>query len=575
MADDKTPPETEVFSAVGLSDTELNETLESFRARGTELSSKDALTPEETTELAELAVKVKAVQTESATRSERAAELAAHKELFASLPAPAAPVAAPEPVLEATSVQKSTEPVSAPVVPSVAEMAVQPPAVVAKRPTVTAFVSADAAGHIGKSAGQEYSGLEEISQALISSQQQYGQTGGGKGARHAIAQFRRGRDERLVIDDPRDANKVMRYARDESRLEGGNLAQTWQQLLDQGAASLTAAAGWCAPSENDYDLCRQWSAGVGILDVPSVTVNRGGVNYTDDIDFATMYAAAIVNGITFLTEAEVIADTAKTCLELPCPEFEDRRLDVQAVCLRVSFLQARGYPEVIDAWTDGVLAINEQEMNRRIIAEIIARAGAATVVAPPASGPDSYTSGLLAAVELAATDIRAQRMMDPQSTIEIVLPMWVLPQMRADLSRRNGVDLLSVTDADIARMFSVRNVRVQFVRGWQDGLITGGALDPTFPGGDATTPFMTALPADVSFLAYPAGSVVVGRQDVVTLTNVYDSASLVQNLFTSLFAEEGFATLFPCGGQRLYTVEDLCNMGVTGAANISCTAPAA
>jgi hypothetical protein len=164
-------------------------------------------------------------------------------------------------------------------------------------------------------------------------------------------------------------------------------------------------------------------------------------------------------------------------------------------------------------------------------------------------------------------------MMDPNSTIEIVLPWWVLAQIRADLSRRNGVDMLSVTDGEIASMFSVRNVRVQFVRGWQDGLITGGALDPLFPGGDAATPFMTALPSDVSFLAYPAGSVVVGRQDVVTLTNVYDAASLQQNLFTSLFAEEGFTTLFPCQGQRLYTVADLCTMGVTGAANLSCTAP--
>jgi hypothetical protein len=142
--------------------------------------------------------------------------------------------------------------------------------------------------------------------------------------------------------------------------------------------------------------------------------------------------------------------------------------------------------------------------------------------------------------------------------------------MRADLSRRNGVDMLSVTDAEIARMFSVRNVRVQFVRGWQDGLITGGALNAVYPGGDITPQYMTALPNDVSFLAYPAGSVVVGRQDVVTLTNVYDAASLQQNLFTSLFAEEGFTTLFPCEGQRLYTVDELCNMGPTGANALNC-----
>ena len=570
MADEPT-----TFSVEGLGDAELAETLETFRARGSELASKDELTAEETTELSELAVKVQAIQTESATRAAKAAELSAHKELFASLPAPSAPVTAPEPVVEPTSVQKSTEPVSAPVVPSVAEMAVQTQDPTPKSTSITAFVSTDAAGHIGKASGDEYSGLSEISQALMQSAAQYGRVGGGKGARHAIAQFHRTRDSRMVVEDPRDGMRVLDYVRDEKRLHGGNLAKTWQADLDAGVSSLTAAAGWCAPSENDYDLCRQWSAGVGLLDLPTMTVNRGGVNYTNDINFQVMYAAALTAGLTFLTEAEVIADTPKTCIELPCPEFEDVRLDVMALCIRVSFLQARGYPEVVNAWTDGLLAIFEQELNRRVIADIIARAGAATAIPAPASGPDSYTSAVLAAVELAAVDIRAQFMMDPNATVEVVLPWWVPAQIRADLSRRNGVEMLDVTDAEIARLFSVRNVRVQFVRGWQDGLITGGALDATMPGGDIAAPYLTALPNDLSFLAYPAGSVVLGRQDVVTLTNVYDSSSLQQNLFTSLFAEEGFAVLFPCEGQRLYTLTDICNMGVTGDTNLSCTAPAA
>ena len=164
-------------------------------------------------------------------------------------------------------------------------------------------------------------------------------------------------------------------------------------------------------------------------------------------------------------------------------------------------------------------------------------------------------------------------MMPWSSTVEIVLPHWVLPQIRADLSRRSGDtgNLLSVTDSQIASLFSARGVRVQFVRGWQDGLVTGGALNPAFPGGDAATPFMTALPSTVDFLAWPAGSVAVARQDVVTLTNVYDAASLATNEFTALFAEEGFAPIYPCPGQRLYTVAG-CTAGVTGAQAIDCAA---
>jgi len=574
------------FDPTALDDGALAAEHERIRTRGNELSAIEAPEPEQLAELVELAARIAPIQNEIQARAEAAATAQASRDAFAALqplPEPAAapaPAAAPEPaaappaaVVEPTSVQASTETVSTPVVPSVSDMAAQTPQR-AQGTTIRAFVSTDAAGHVDKRPGQEFDGLTEISQALTASAAQYGRVGGGKGARHAIAQFHRTRDERLVVDDPRNGPAVLAYARDETRLHGGNLAKTWQANLDAGTASLTAAAGWCAPSENDYDLCRQWSAGVGILDLPSITLSRGGVNYTDEINFQAMYAAALSAGITFLTEADVIADTPKTCIELPCPEFEEARLDVMALCIRVSFLQAKGYPEVVNAWTDGLLAIFEQEMNRRIIADIIARAGAATAIPAPASGPDSFTSAILAAAELAAVDTRAEFMMDPNSTVEIVYPWWILAQMRADLSRRNGVDMLSVTDAEIASMFSVRNVRVQFVRGWQDGLITGGALDPTEPGGIITPPYLTALPNDVSFLSYPAGSVVVGRQDVVTLTNVYDAASLQQNLFTSLFAEEGFTTLFPCQGQRLYTLTDICNMGVTGAANLSCTAPA-
>jgi hypothetical protein len=571
----------EPFDPASLDDAALAAEFERIRTRGQELAALDSLDTDQGTELAELASRVTSVQSELSARQTRAQERQAQRDAFAALEpltAPQEPAPAPTPVVEPTTVQASTETAPAPVapaapvtVPSVSDMSAQVAIPTIKSTTIRAFVSTDAAGHVDKRPGQEFDGLTEISEALTASAAQYGRVGGGKGARHAIAQFHRSRDERLVVDDPRNGPAVLAFARDETRLTEGNLARTWQAQLDAGTASLTAAAGWCAPSENDYDLCRQWSAGVGILDLPSITLNRGGVNYTNDINFQQIYAAALSAGLTFLTEADVIADTPKTCIELPCPTFEEARLDVMALCIRVSFLQARGYPEVVNAWTDGLLAVFEQEMNRRIIADIIARAGASTVLNPTAGAQrDSWTSGLLSTVEMAAVDIRAQFMMSPDSTIEIVLPWWVPAQMRADLSRRNGVDMLSVTDAEIARMFSVRNVRVQFVRGWQDGLITGGALNAVYPGGDITPQYMTALPNDVSFLAYPAGSVVVGRQDVVTLTNVYDAASLQQNLFTSLFAEEGFTTLFPCEGQRLYTVDELCNMGPTGANALNC-----
>lgn len=576
MADDITPETPQAFDPASLDDAALAAEYSRVADRGRELSAKAEFAAGEGEELATLAERLPLLAAETQVRIDRATAAQAQRDAFSAIEIPTVPAVTPLAPLAAPVA--ASQPVVAPQVPSVAEMAVQPPvtvpAVRTSKGIITAHVGANAGGFVGKNVGEEFSGIAEITDALIANVRSFGAQGGT--GRQSIAQFKRNRGAEFTVDtdDQAESLRVINHARDERRLHGGSLAKAWQHSIDTGASSLTAAAGWCAPSQNDYDLCRQWSAGVGLLDLPTVTVTRGGINYTADFDFAAIYANAVAagGGSNFLTEAQVIADTAKTCSVIPCPTFTNRRLDVLALCIRVSLLQAAGYPEVVSLWQDGLLAANEQEMNRIILADIIAKAGAATVLAavdPDAT--DSFTSALLSGVEQAREDLIYRLMMPWSSTVEIVLPHWILPNIRADLSRRSGDtgNLLSVSDSYIASLFSARGVRVQFVRGWQDGLITGGALNPAFPGGDAAAPFNTSIPSTVSFLAYPAGSVAVARQDVVTLTNVYDAASLSTNQFTSLFAEEGFAPIYPCGGQRLYTVTG-CTGGTTGAHIIDC-----
>jgi hypothetical protein len=575
---------TQPFNAAALNDDELNAEFARVQTRGAELSGKSDLNKEEIAELGELANRMDALNVETQSRSDAAAALESARAKFA--PVAEAPAAVEETTPGELTVQVKAEviePEPAAVVksdekvPSVAEMSNKRTPIVPSKPsykgtTVEAYVSSGASGFTGKNVGEAFSGLTEIADALTKNAASFGRAGGGTGTKQAIAQFHRDRGAEFTVNDPSEGPRILKNARNEANLPGGSLAKAWQKNLDSGAASLTAAAGWCAPSENRYDICRLWGSNVGMLDVPTITVRRGGLNYTDDPGFAAIYANAVAvgGGSNFLTEAQVIADTVKTCSEIPCPTFENRRLDVLALCIRVSFLQAAGYPEVVEAWVDGLLEANAQEMNRIIIADMVTRGGAETAFGAVDPDGDSFTSALLASAELAAVDIRYREMMPLTSTIELVYPYWVLAQVRADLSRRNGVNMLSVSDAEIASLFSARNLRAQFVRGYQDGLITGGALDPTFPGGDATAPYLTALPSTVDFMAYPAGAVAVARQDVVTLTNVYDAASLSTNEFTRLFAEEGFAPVYPCPGLRNYTFTG-CVGGITGAAQINCT----
>lgn len=575
MSEEITPPQ---FDPTALSDEDLATEFARVAARGRELSAATEFAVGEAEELDQLAAALPVLQAETQARIERAAANQAKRDAFSNLEVPVIPTVVPSEPVKAPVAPSEPVPVSQPVsVPSVAQMAAQPPVAVPVEQQapkgITAHLMPHTSGLLQRGVGTEFAGANEIAEAMLATRQTLGSQASG---RYGIAQFKRHRDAEHVIAPKDSGNETMRKIREvrsEYRLSGGSLATAWQQGIEKGN-SLTAAVGWCAPSQNDYDLCTNWAAGVGILDLPTVSATRGGINYTDEPTFPEIYANAIAvgGGSNLLTEADVIADTVKTCSVIPCPEFEDRRLDVAALCIRASFLQAAGYPEVVRAWMDGLLAAHEQEINRNILAQIIARAGAATTFVSPDPDGDSFTSALLAAVELAREDLMYRFMLPRNSTIEIVLPFWVLAQMRADLSRRTGDTggLLNVSDAELARMFSLRGARVQFVRGWQDGLITGGALAAGFPGGDAATPFMTALPSTVSFLAWPAGSVVLARQDVVTLTNVYDAASLSVNEFTALFAEEGYAPLFPCPGQRLYTVAG-CIGGITGAAQINCT----
>jgi len=582
-----TPPATEPtpFDASALSDDDLNAEFTRVRDRGTELAAIDGqLTPDQNAELTELSVRLGLVQTEQASRASAAAATQAARDAFTNLP-PVEPATPPAPVADPPAVTAAAVP--APVVPSVTQMApATPPVAPVVQDDHREFsmrLTADGAGALGVSQGTE-TNLSEVTRAVIKSFQAYGSgVGGGQTAKRAIAQFTRDRREGERFDlnmrESEDYATVQELIR-EGRLSGGSLLSAWSSrvraaISAEQSNALTAAAGWCAPSENLYDLCSLWSMD-GILDLPTATARRGGFNY---VQSQPTYAALdAATNFTILTEAQVIADTPKNCAEIPCPTFTDTRLDVAVTCLTGSFLQSAGYPEMVETWVDGTLTNHAHKLNENIIGRIVTQAGAATVI--PAQGTvtgtgavglaadSSATASILSAVDLARTDMMYRDRMSLNQTFEVILPVWVLTQMRADIVRKNGwsMENASLADAQIVSWFTTRNIRPQFVYDWQD--FYAGGINVGNPGVVAT-----ALPTTVNFLIYPAGAVVLARQDVVTLSNVYDAANLAQNLYTRLFTEEGFALLFPCGIVRQYTAQ-ACPSGATAfQAYTSCAAP--
>lgn len=348
--------------------------------------------------------------------------------------------------------------------------------------------------------------------------------------RHGLAVIRKSFDERATVNSPESADAAMAFAVNEKNLPGG---------------SLVAAGGWCAPSETVYDLLEGESRD-GLISLPEINVTRGGIKFTKGPKFADLYAAPSFNFTEEEAKAGKYAPTsatdptnkvgAKPAYSVPCTEFEDVRLSAAGLHIQANLLQQRGYPELVARTIRGALVAHEHKMSERIIASMARQSTAVSMD----SGQIGAAAPILTAIELQVEHYRYAQRLSRSTTLEAVFPYWVHGAIRTDLSRREGVDLIDVSDARIDAWFKARGVNPQFVYDWQ-------ALT-----GDATA--FKAWDASLKFLLYSAGTFVKGGQDVITLDTVYDSVLLGQNDYTALFTEEGYLVAKRGHDARVVTV---------------------
>jgi hypothetical protein len=415
-----------------------------------------------------------------------------------------------------------------------------------------------AAGVPDYEAGSKFTDMVDVAKAFIARSAGHGGASGpvGTGPIHypVAKMIRDYPDEYSVNMDDNDYPKLMNLINEE-RLPGGSLIASTelrrQELLKDAPArdSLVAAAGWCAPSETDYDICLQITSD-GLLDAPEVQARRGGIRHNTGIDFSYIFGSG--TGFFNLTEAQVAAGTTKTCLEIPCPDFVDDRLGVTGICLTGNILSIRGYPEFTATFTRGAMAASAHQVNREQIAAMVAGSTAVNLTGGLWTLDGTVVSQVLSALEMAVVDIKYRLRLQRTATLEVVLPFWLLAQFRADWIRRNGGDYantLTLADSAITSAMSSRGVRAQWVYDWQDAFATGAVSGS--PG--ASTPIQ-ALPTSLQFLIYPAGTWVRAVSDVITLNSVYDSTKLATNQVTHLFTETGWKMIRMCPLSRVYTV---------------------
>jgi len=320
-----------------------------------------------------------------------------------------------------------------------------------------------------------------------------------------------------------------------------------KSLINQDAKSaLVAGGGWCAPSEIRYDFfniaCED-----GLIDLPTFGVTRGGIRFPISPSLADAIGSNAFGGfavpfsntsVPFLwTEGSDIATVTgspnKPCIRVPCPSFDEVRLECYGVCLTAGNLTDDAYPEVTQNTIRLLMSAHARAMNARLIALMVALSSVAITTGEFAGGGTPATAKpafqqILSGIDLGATDYRARYGMCIDDVLEVIAPYWLRNVIRADLAWRTGVDLLSVDDTEINAFFTDRNLAVQWVNDWQ--VRGSGQFGNVTP--------MTAWPTTADIMIYAAGTFLHGNGMSLDLGVIRDSVLNAENDFTAAWSEE-------------------------------------
>lgn len=332
--------------------------------------------------------------------------------------------------------------------------------------------------------------------------------------------------------------------------------------------ALVAAGGWCAPSEIRYDFFNI-ACTSGLIDLPTFGVSRGGIRFPVSPSLADVFNGAFGGFSTTLsvtsnpwlwTEdsdiAAVTGSPTKPCVRVPCPDFDEERLECFGICLTAGNLTDDAYPEATQNMLRLLQSAHDHAMNGRFISRMVSLSSAAVNTGSFAVTGQPVYQQVYGGIALAATDYRARYGMCDDDILEVIAPYWVRSEIRADLAWRNGVEPAQIPDSEIDAHFNVINVRVQWVNDWQ---VRGAGQF-----GNATA--MTAWPTSATIMVYAAGTFVRGSGLTLDLGVVRDSVLNETNDHTAAWSEECHLIARVGHESRQYTINFSVN-GRTGAAD--------
>jgi hypothetical protein len=475
----------------------------------------------------------------AAIETQRAELAAKHAEFAAQAAAAAKPVTASVQVTERAPRKLN---------PSLADAQAQAPKVILPRQESVLVASADVPGF---TSGGRLGDMDELVKAVTARARNLAVTAKGDEApRYTVASLMREHKFNLGLDStPLQVNEVL-------------TAATNPDIL-------VAAGGWCSPSEISYDfyniVCED-----GMLDIPTVGINRGGIRFPTSPSFADVTASTALWRWTETQDIAAATGTAqsgtKTCGRVPCPDFNEERLACDGICLTVGNLTQDAYPEVIANFTRLLFAAHAHKVNRLRIDQLRGFANAPAVTGTFGAAGEGLVAPVVNAIALNAQDYRSRYAMCENAVLEVLAPKWLRSAMRSDLRRRTGAptDQLAMTDAALMRLFDAENVRVQFVSDYQERTVG-------YPGyfvSSATPLAFTSWPSTIEFLMWAPGTVVLGQGMRLDLGIIRDSVLNATNDFTAEWMEECWL-MFKPGHEVRKIVVNICADGTTGAHDLT------
>lgn len=431
--------------------------------------------------------------------------------------------------------------------------------------------------------GQELPSMGALVSAASAKFQSLARTGNG-GGRAGIATFNRTVDPRTLIENEMADWSKLDDVANERLLPGGSLIASIYGAPAHTLTASTPAPGlgvqadvtgfgyaWCSPMEIINQLCPLEGTLEGMVDLPTITTTKGGVMWPATPDYSDLFkdtpfcfSQADMSGTTF----------EKPCIEIPCADGWDQCiLDACSFCIVDNILLSRVDDSQIQRAIAQGLQIYRRGLNAKRIKRMVdltkAQSGGYNVISAAelaAHGPGMFES-ILSFLELQVEHLRARKRLSRTTTFEGIAPVWLRAILRADLSKKNGIqDRWSVTDADVDRWLASRGIRLQYVWEFQDA-----GVDPTNPIGGDVVP--KKWPDTVQILLYQAGAFTAIQGPSVQLDAVYDRANLQKNKRVRMFLEDMWCLTSRCGLKYLFELP-LCPNGVSGGQEvIECTPP--